>query len=84
MVSLGVRSRLFLVSLGLIAVSLLIADAYLSSALDETLTRRIRDDLGVRLALAQRDAEVAAAPRCVSRRSSSTCWSSSRRAPAKP
>ena len=59
--TLGVRSRPFLASLGLIAVSLLIADAYLSSALERTLTRRIREDLEARLALVERDASLVTA-----------------------
>jgi two-component system phosphate regulon sensor histidine kinase PhoR len=51
---LGLRGKLILACLGLIALSMFAADAYLSSALDRALTRRIADDLAVRLALAER------------------------------
>ncbi|HXF65707.1 MAG TPA: ATP-binding protein [Burkholderiales bacterium] len=48
---LGIRSRLFLVSLGLIAATVLVADFYLTGALDRQLTARIRDELHVRAKL---------------------------------
>ena len=48
---LGVRGKLFLVSLGLIAAAVTVADVYLTNALDRQLTDRIRDDLLVRAAL---------------------------------
>ncbi len=54
--TLGVRAKLFLVSLGIIVVSVLALDAYLRSAFDEALTERIKDDLLVRLGLLEREA----------------------------
>ncbi len=54
--TLGIRSRLFLVSLGLITVSAFAADAYLIAALDADLTDRVREDLLVRLNFVERDA----------------------------
>ena len=60
---LGIRSKLFFVSLGLIAVSVVAADLYLTGALDLQLTERIRDDLFVRAGLvAQRAASATAGP----------------------
>ncbi|MBI4699742.1 MAG: HAMP domain-containing protein [Deltaproteobacteria bacterium] len=53
---LGIRSKLFLVSVGLITLSVVVADAYLTRALDADLTERIRQDLVVRLRLIERDA----------------------------
>lgn len=53
---LGIRSKLFLVTLGLITVSVVAADAYLSSALDADLTTRVQADLLVRLNFVERDA----------------------------
>jgi two-component system phosphate regulon sensor histidine kinase PhoR len=55
-VKLGIRSKLFLASLGLITLSVVVADAYLTRALDADLTGRIRQDLVVRLRLIERDA----------------------------
>jgi two-component system phosphate regulon sensor histidine kinase PhoR len=61
--TLGIRGRLLLASLGLITISVLAAHAYLTTALDEDLTRRVRADLLVRLALIERDAsELPATP----------------------
>jgi two-component system phosphate regulon sensor histidine kinase PhoR len=60
-VKLGIRSKLFLVSLGLIAASVVVADLYLSTALDRSLTERVRADLLVRAQLVARDASVTAA-----------------------
>ena len=60
---LGVSTKLFLVSLGLIAAAVLVADVYLTNALDRQLTGRIRDDLLVRAALvAEKAASTPAAP----------------------
>ena len=53
---LGIRSKLFLVTLALIAVSVVVADAYLNSALDADLTERVRADLFVRLNFVEREA----------------------------
>ena len=53
----GVRAKLFLASVAVIAVSLWVAHAYLSRSLERMLTDRIRDDLFVRLAVVERDAE---------------------------
>jgi two-component system phosphate regulon sensor histidine kinase PhoR len=44
-VKLGIRAKLFLVSLGLMAVAAVVADLYLTARLDELITDRIRDDL---------------------------------------
>lgn len=48
---LGIRFKLFLLSLGLIAVSVVAADLYLTDALDRQLTERIRGDLIIRVEL---------------------------------
>lgn len=48
---LGLRARLFLASLGLIAISLVPAYAYLTTSLDRLLVDRIREDLAVRAGL---------------------------------
>lgn len=48
---LGVRGKLFLLSVGLIALSLGIGYGYLRPTLDRLLTERIQHDLSVRLAL---------------------------------
>jgi two-component system phosphate regulon sensor histidine kinase PhoR len=58
---LGIRSKLFLVSLGLIVLSVAIANAYLTRALDRDMTERIRRELLVRLRLIERDAAMATA-----------------------
>jgi len=54
--TLGIRGKLLLISLGLIASALLISDLVLTSALDKTLTGRMRSDLAVRAELAEREA----------------------------
>jgi two-component system phosphate regulon sensor histidine kinase PhoR len=59
---LGIRAKLFLVSLGLIAASMVAADAFLTTALDADLTKRVRGDLFVRLRLMERDASLNEAP----------------------
>lgn len=59
---LGIRSKLFLVSLGLIAASFAAADAYLTTALDADLTDRVQADLFVRLRLMEREASGLGAP----------------------
>lgn len=51
---LGIRSKLFLLSVSLIAISLLIADTYLREALDRFLTGQIEKGLFVRLDLVER------------------------------
>lgn len=53
---LGIRSKLFLVTLALITVSVVVGDAYLNSALDADLTERVRADLFVRLNFVEREA----------------------------
>jgi two-component system, OmpR family, phosphate regulon sensor histidine kinase PhoR len=53
---LGIRSKLFLVSVGLIAASVVAGDLYLRPALEKLLTDRIRDDLLVRARLVAHDA----------------------------
>jgi two-component system phosphate regulon sensor histidine kinase PhoR len=58
---LGIRSKLFLVSLGLIVVSVAVATAYLTRALDTDMTERIRQELLVRLRLIERDAAMSTA-----------------------
>lgn len=50
---LGIRSKLFLVTIGLITVSVVIADVHLESVLDADLTERVRADLLVRLNFAE-------------------------------
>lgn len=54
--TLGIRGKLLLISLGLIASALLISDLVLTSTLDKTLTTRTREDLTVRAALAEQEA----------------------------
>ena len=53
---LGIRGKLFFVSLGLLVVSIAVADAYLTRSLEADLGERIRKDLQVRLRLIERDA----------------------------
>jgi two-component system phosphate regulon sensor histidine kinase PhoR len=55
---LGIRGKLFFVSLGLIVVSIVVADAYLTRELEADLSDRVRRDLRVRLSLAQRAASL--------------------------
>lgn len=50
---LGIRSKLFLISLALVAAALIVAEIYVVPKLDRVLTDRIRDDLFVRLALCE-------------------------------
>jgi len=52
----GIRGKLFLISIGLIAGALLVSDLVLTSSLDKTLTARTRTDLMVRTELAEREA----------------------------
>jgi two-component system phosphate regulon sensor histidine kinase PhoR len=60
----GFRSKLFLVTVGLITASLISADLYLSRALEQDLTDRVRADLQVRLGLIEsRVSETGAAGR---------------------
>ncbi len=56
---LGVRTRLVLVSVGLIVVSVLAADAYLSRALAHTVTDRVRAELSILLAVAEPEVSAA-------------------------
>jgi two-component system phosphate regulon sensor histidine kinase PhoR len=58
----GIRIKLFLASLGLMAVAVLATDAFVTRRLEDELTARIRDELLVRLALVARDADVAGLP----------------------
>ena len=53
---LGLRAKLFLISLGAIMLAVAVAHTYLSSALDHMLTDRIEADLYVRAELASREA----------------------------
>jgi two-component system phosphate regulon sensor histidine kinase PhoR len=55
-VKFGIRSKLFLLSLGTVAAVLLAADLLLTRALDHFLTERIRTDLLIRAAMAERQA----------------------------
>jgi two-component system, OmpR family, phosphate regulon sensor histidine kinase PhoR len=56
---LDIRAKLFIVSLGLIAVSLVAAELYLRPAIEGTLSERIRGDLVVRLDLVEHAASAA-------------------------
>jgi two-component system, OmpR family, phosphate regulon sensor histidine kinase PhoR len=57
----GVRLKLFLVSVALIAVSVVAADAYLTRSTGQQVTETVRDDLFVRAALVAREAVTRAA-----------------------
>ncbi|MBI4955303.1 MAG: PAS domain-containing protein [Myxococcales bacterium] len=59
---LGIRAKLFLVSLGLIAVSMTAADLLLTTQLDAEMSDRAEAELYVRLALVERDVSAHAAP----------------------
>src|SRR5450432_1096971 len=59
----GVRLKLFTVSVALIVVSVVIAEAYLTRSTAEQVTQGIRDDLLVRAALVAREAAQSGAPR---------------------
>jgi two-component system, OmpR family, phosphate regulon sensor histidine kinase PhoR len=61
-VKLGLRAKLFLVSFGLIAVSVGVADVYLRRALDRAMTERFRADLMVRVHLIEQSAATFGAP----------------------
>jgi len=58
----GIRAKLFLASLALTAVSVAATDAFVTRRVDTELTQRIRADLLVRLALAEREASAAQLP----------------------
>ena len=58
----GIRAKLFLASLALTAVSVAATDAFVTSRVDSELTQRIRADLLVRLALAEREVSAAQLP----------------------
>ena len=60
--SLGIRGKLFLVSLALITASVAIADFWLTSALDADMSVRVRDELLARLQLMQREVASSTAP----------------------
>jgi two-component system phosphate regulon sensor histidine kinase PhoR len=60
---LGVRLKLFLVSIGLILVSVFVADAYLTRAMERQVTEDVRADLFVRADLVTREAAALAAPK---------------------
>ena len=53
---LGVRAKLFLISFGLIAVSVVVAYTYLRGALEEALIANVRTDLDLRARLVAREA----------------------------
>lgn len=53
---LGIRGKLLLISIALIASALLVSDLVLTSSLDRSLTARTRSDLLVRTKLAEREA----------------------------
>ena len=59
--ALGVRSKLLVLSLGLIVLSLVAAELVLSRSLEGMVTSRIEDDVAVRLQLIERAASSAAA-----------------------
>jgi two-component system phosphate regulon sensor histidine kinase PhoR len=52
----GIRIKLFLASLGLMAAAVLATDTFVTHRLEDELTGRVRDELLVRLALVARDA----------------------------
>ncbi len=54
--TLGVRGKLILISIGVIAVALLISDLVLTSSLDKTMTAQTREDLMIRTEMAEREA----------------------------
>ena len=58
----GIRLKFFLVSLGLITLSVIAADIFLTRSIAPALVDRIRDDLFVRAALIERDASLAGTP----------------------
>jgi two-component system, OmpR family, phosphate regulon sensor histidine kinase PhoR len=58
MVRIGARGRLFLVSLGLILLSLLAGELYVVPTVDRALTDRIREDLYVRLRMVAEQASL--------------------------
>lgn len=53
--SMGIRGKLLLISIGLITGALLVSDLVLTSSLEKSLTAGIRSDLMVRSELAERD-----------------------------
>ncbi len=53
---LGIRGKLILISMGVIAVALLISDVVLTTALDRTMTAQARGDLMIRTEMAEREA----------------------------
>jgi two-component system phosphate regulon sensor histidine kinase PhoR len=55
-VKIGIRGKLFLISISLVALAVFAIDTYLSSVMDSFLTARLRDDLFVRAALVEREA----------------------------
>jgi two-component system phosphate regulon sensor histidine kinase PhoR len=61
-VKLGIRGKLFLVSLLLITLSMAVANAFLAGELDRELSRKATDELRVRLSLIERDVSAARMP----------------------
>ncbi|HMJ13272.1 MAG TPA: hypothetical protein VK524_17750, partial [Polyangiaceae bacterium] len=59
--NLGIRAKLFLISFGVIVVSVVVAYAYMRSELDQELTDNIRADLEVRAQLVALKAEASGA-----------------------
>jgi two-component system phosphate regulon sensor histidine kinase PhoR len=59
---LGIRFKLFVASIALVAVSFVVADAYLSRATEAQVTELVRSDAFVRAALAAREAQATTAP----------------------
>jgi hypothetical protein len=70
---LNIRGKLFAVSFGLIALSLLAGEFYLRPAIEGNLIERIRTDLFVRLGLIVRAAE-ASRPTVLAGTRSPTSW----------
>jgi two-component system phosphate regulon sensor histidine kinase PhoR len=58
----GIRTKLFLASLGLMTAAVLATDTFVTRRLEDELTSRIRDEMLVRLALVARDAAEASLP----------------------
>lgn len=60
--NIGFRAKLFFISVGLIAVAVVVAYTYLRASLERTLHAQIRDDLFVKLELVERAAGQSDAP----------------------
>ncbi|MCA9598522.1 MAG: PAS domain-containing protein [Myxococcales bacterium] len=59
---LGIRTKLFLISLGLIVLTVVVSYAYARSTVDKALTEQVRRDLAVRATLVAHDAQKLRAP----------------------